>query len=935
MSSGGGVRIWDVATGDTLGSFVHPRAVRAAFAPGGARVLSLAIDGTCRIWTPTAAPPGLQEVGAHAMSGDARLVLTLTATEARVWLADSGARIATIAVAAVDLTFVGFSPDGRRILAIARDGTAQVWASETGEPVARLDRAFPEARLLRFSPDGRSVFAISRGAATIWNLESGRVVPLDGILSAARSVSFSPDGARVLALTDDSVVVWESASGRSRILCGPDPGETVRRDGPRPEASFTQDSQRVVGASCDGTGHVWNADTGEELAILSGHSGDVRFVSASPDGSVVVTGSSSGILTLWDTATWAQVAMLRGHSGEVRHVSFSASGDRLVTASVDRTARIWDPRMAFGAPTLEGHQGSVSDVRFSADGKLALTSSTDGWPRVWDLRTCRVTSRLAAKRGLESPEFSPDGKRIIALYDDGTAVLFECPGGTLIAVLGVESSSCNAAFASDGSRIVTASDDGTAHVFDARDGSLVAELVGHEGSVHFVAFCARDSRVVTASEDHTVRLWDASTGNAVAQTPGHGSRPPVVSPDGTRIAVTLVRGEIRVYETVAGREVATLPGSGHGAAIFSPDGRRLATEDADGNFRLWDRETGTQLTVLHHEEGSRLHGFSPDGTRLVTTTKDGAAQLWDVGQGRRVAMMTGQGGAVTDATFSPDGSWIVISSADETRIFDARSATEAWVMTRRHGSVRAICFSPDGSRLLAGYGGGVARIWPSDPLASARRLKPRELTLQEIAKHGTEAPEAVRGVMRLFEDALTNEEIVDTIGRRANLSDALRTAATKAASTRNPHVVAEKLRRRSWAVVSRPNADPELYATALKWIEVALKLSPGVEDGVATLGAARFRAGMYRRALENLGEAVRKATDAPRSYGRVRNSLFIAMTHSKLGEDAQAAMALSDARRTLAELGQSPPEEIRRLLVEADLMIAGPEDRSQASGNGR
>jgi WD40 repeat protein len=923
LASDGEVRVWDLATGATVGAFLHARAVRAAFTPGGGRVVSLAADGTARVWRPgSGSPVVVEDVGAHAMSGDARLLLTLGPAEARIWVADTGDTVATVPVATSVLDWIGFSPDGGRVLAIERDGTATAWTTDTGALVARAERAFPDVRLPLFSPDGRAVVALAGAAASVWNVDTASMTALDGAPHDLLSLSFSPDGTRILGLSNDSVIVWDARTGRSRVLCGPDPGDATRADGPRPEASFTQDSQRIVGASCDGTGHVWNADTGEELSILSGHAGDVRFVSASPDGSTVVTSSSGGMMTLWDAATWTQLAVLRGHSGDVRHVRFSPSGDRIVSASTDRTARVWNAVMAFGAPLLEGHQGAVTEVRFDARGQLALTASADGYPRLWDVRTSRLLARLVAKKGLAAPEFSPDGTRAVALCEDGTAVLFDVPGGTPVATLGGESSLCSAsAFSPDGSRLVTGSDDGTAHVFDTRDGRHLTRLAGHEGAIHFVGYCAGGARIVTASDDHTARIWDATTGDAIAQTPGHGHEPPIVGPDGSRIVVTLAHGEIRVYDARTGNEVVRLPGRGHAAPTYSADGLRLATEDADGYVRLWDPETAREAGAVRPEEGSRLRAFSPDGTRILTTTRDGAAHLWDAQRGRRVGVVQGSGGPVIDAGFSPDGRWVVLSSFEDTRILDAASAREAWVMTRRHGSVKTVRFSPDGAWLLAGYAGGVARLWPADPLVKARALTPRALTLHEIQKHGVAAPGVVAGVLRIFDDALTNEEIVEIVERRTDLDDPLRQAAIKAALTRDPGVVGEKLRRRAWSVAVRPNGAPEQYASALRWIEVALKLNPSAEDGIATLGAAQFRAGLHHKALATLEGALRKIPASPRSYARVRIALFIAMAHAKLGQPREASTALSDARRTLRELGPSPPEEIRRLLDEATRLI--------------
>jgi WD40 repeat protein len=79
-------------------------------------------------------------------------------------------------------------------------------------------------------------------------------------------------------------------------------------------ATFSPDSLRVVTASSDGTARLWNATTGAQLAVFSGHSDFVWSAVFSPDGRRVATASSDDTARLWDAATGAQLAVLSGHT---------------------------------------------------------------------------------------------------------------------------------------------------------------------------------------------------------------------------------------------------------------------------------------------------------------------------------------------------------------------------------------------------------------------------------------------------------------------------------------------------------------------------------------------------------------------------------------------------------------------------------------------
>lgn len=77
------------------------------------------------------------------------------------------------------------------------------------------------------------------------------------------------------------------------------------------------------------------------MARLIGHEGTVRSAAFSPDGRRIVTASTDHTARLWDAASGNQLAVLRGHDRPVVAAGFSPDGTSVVTASTDDTARIW------------------------------------------------------------------------------------------------------------------------------------------------------------------------------------------------------------------------------------------------------------------------------------------------------------------------------------------------------------------------------------------------------------------------------------------------------------------------------------------------------------------------------------------------------------------------------------------------------------------
>ena len=159
-------------------------------------------------------------------------------------------------------------------------------------------------------------------------------------------------------------------------------------EGPVTSAAFSPDGSRIVTASWDNTGRIWDAASGKQIAVLSDAS-RVASAAFSPDGSRIVTASLINTARIWDAASGSRIAVLNGHISSLTSAAFSPDGSRIVTASRDRTARIWDAVGSRQIAAPRGHENYVLSAAFSPMARASSRRRRTGRPASGTLPAAR------------------------------------------------------------------------------------------------------------------------------------------------------------------------------------------------------------------------------------------------------------------------------------------------------------------------------------------------------------------------------------------------------------------------------------------------------------------------------------------------------------------------------------------------------------------
>lgn len=132
---------------------------------------------------------------------------------------------------------------------------------------------------------------------------------------------------------------------------------------------------------------LYDANSGDELNLFTGHTDSVICVAFSPDNSTLASGGYDHTVRLWDVRTGAELQILDGHTDYVYSVAFSPDGRTIASGSSDGTLRLWDARSGEHRQTLEWHRQSITSIAFSPDGLTLAHGSSDDYVYLWDART--------------------------------------------------------------------------------------------------------------------------------------------------------------------------------------------------------------------------------------------------------------------------------------------------------------------------------------------------------------------------------------------------------------------------------------------------------------------------------------------------------------------------------------------------------------------
>jgi WD40 repeat protein len=518
------MKIWDIAAGTARDCSGHSLAILAvASASNGQVLVTGSADKTVRGWDRS---DGKQKwkwdspstVCAVALSADGKRMAIGCADGKLILFSLDGAEpkvTGDTAAHSAGVSSVSFSPDGQRVATCGGDGTVKVWtAPPSGSPTSqtKFDPPFkptPGSPVLPvtsvgFSPDGRMVVAGgAEGVVRVWDATTGAEFRgLRGHAGWVTSVAFAPDGKNILSCgVDKTSRVFELPRAD---LALPGHRGTVQC------VAISRDGKLAATGGQDKTVIVWDLNTGRDIATLLGETSDnlysVVFVGTDKvaacgedkklrtwtyrDSKLIsektTTNQIFSLAASEDGATiggvWVNVRTKQSgfdlftEAPEKSVVENTATGDADITNAATLSAdvkwgvsgtkggviRIWDiakkERVGGDWPLLKE---AVSDISLTPDRKLMVVIDEQGEVRVADTEKREVLSKVKAVTSeVRGVIVSPSGDKFATLSSDGEVKTWDMNCKELRSWKLPQASTC-AVFTNDGKRLITGNQDGT------------------------------------------------------------------------------------------------------------------------------------------------------------------------------------------------------------------------------------------------------------------------------------------------------------------------------------------------------------------------------------------------------------------------------------------------------------------------------------------
>ena len=336
--------------------------------------------------------------------------------------AESGTEVGSFTEHKNAIAGMTYTPDGKAIVSISRDGKLKVWDTFTRKVIVEtdanmsfnfmpLDISAGAGKAAILGPTGKSVgivdifkweliqqlgtgeeeyfamavsprgdLAAARNAKNnilIWDTSSRKeLYRIEAkTRSAIKKLKFSPDGKLLTSLSDGQVIIWDTTSGlKLKELAGYN------------DFDYSPDNSLIASDSTDYGLYITNIASGKKIAGMQAEY--VNVIHFNPDGSLIAVGGQkvqrkesglNNLVYLVDAKNQKRLGYEMGElPGLVADIAFSPDGSLLASSDWQGNVVIWSARDGQQLVYLEEAACPPARLDFNPEGTLLYVGGGDG-----------------------------------------------------------------------------------------------------------------------------------------------------------------------------------------------------------------------------------------------------------------------------------------------------------------------------------------------------------------------------------------------------------------------------------------------------------------------------------------------------------------------------------------------------------------------------